>query len=107
MANICMKLHDFYKTHSTLKPGEIILDVRNPEEYAQGHIKNALNIPLPMLTERNTELKKFSQIYIHCKRGGRAKNALAVLTDLGFSNLVCVDDAGMEEWENSGYPIEK
>ncbi|MBY0516755.1 MAG: rhodanese-like domain-containing protein [Bacteriovoracaceae bacterium] len=107
MANICMKLHDFYQTHSTLKPGEVILDVRNPDEFAQGHIKNALNIPLPLLSERKSYLEKFSQIYIHCKRGGRAKNAMAVLTELGFNNLVCVDDAGMEEWENSGYPLVK
>jgi len=101
-----MKLHDFFKTHSSLKSDEVILDVRNPDEYAQAHIASALNIPLPQLGDRQGELKGFKRIYIHCKRGGRAKTALGLLETAGFTNIVCVDDAGMDLWIESGYPVE-
>ena len=107
MANTTMKLHDFYQQHSKLASGEIILDVRNPDEYAQGHIKGAVNIPLPELAARSQELKSYTTIYIHCKRGGRAKTALGALEGAGFTNIVCVDDAGMDLWSESGYPVER
>lgn len=105
MSNSTMKLQDLFHAHSNLKPGEIILDVRNPDEFAQGHISGALNIPLPELPQRQAELKTYGRIYIHCKRGGRAKTALGVLAGAGFTNLVCIDDAGMDHWIESGFPV--
>ncbi len=105
MSNTTMKLHDFFQAHKALKTGEIILDVRNSDEFAQGHILGAVNIPLPELPQRHSELKGHQRIYLHCKRGGRAKTALGILEGAGFSNLVCVDDAGMDLWVESGYPV--
>jgi len=106
MSNTTMKLHDFFQAHKALKQGEIILDVRNPDEFAQGHIHGALNIPLPELPQRHGELKSYQRIYIHCKRGGRAKTAFGILEGAGLANLVCVDDAGMDLWVESGYPVQ-
>ena len=102
-----MKLHDLFSAYKALSQGEIVLDVRNPDEYAQGHIEGALNLPLPELPARAQELKSYSRIYIHCKRGGRAKTARDLLAAQGFNNLVCVDDAGMDLWVESGYPVKK
>jgi rhodanese-related sulfurtransferase len=51
------------------------------------------------------ELKKFKTVYIHCKRGGRAKTAFETLQSLGLENLVCIEDAGMDAWRERGYPI--
>lgn len=102
-----MALHDFHAIHNQLKSGEIILDVRNPDEFSSGHIANAVNIPLPELAERQNELKNSTKIFIHCRRGGRAKTAYDLLSGAGFTNLVCIGDAGMDVWLESGYQVTK
>lgn len=102
-----MTLLDFYDLHQKLGAKEVILDVRRPDEFAEGHIENALNIPLDQLPARFTELKDFTAIYIHCKRGGRAKSAYDVLNQLGVKNLICIFDAGMDVWMEKGYPVKK
>jgi rhodanese-related sulfurtransferase len=88
-------------------PNEVILDVRRPDEYSEGHMPKALNIPVDQLATRTEELKNFSKIYIHCKRGGRAKTAYETLSNLGLNNLVCIHDGGMDMWIENGYPVEK
>ena len=107
MSDTFLTLTDFYKLHKAIGANEVILDVRRPEEFSEGHIPKALNIPLDQLATKTDELKKFSKIYIHCKRGGRAKTAYETLSSLGLNNLVCVHDAGMDMWIESGYPVEK
>ena len=107
MSNTHLTLEDFYHLHQNIGPNELILDVRRPDEFSEGHIPKALNIPLDQLVLRVEELKKFTQIYIHCKRGGRAKTAFETLDQLGLKNIVCVHDAGMDKWMESGYPTEK
>ena len=102
-----MTLTEFYDLHHKLGAKEVILDVRRPDEFAEGHIEGALNIPLDQLPARLSELKDFSSIYIHCKRGGRAKSAFDVLSQLGLKNLVCIYDAGMDLWIEKGYPVKK
>lgn len=103
--NQTLPLHQFHELHTRLKSDEVILDVRNPDEYAQAHILGAVNIPLPELATRTEELKKFSRIYVHCKKGGRAKMACEQLGQQGFENLVCISDGGMDAWIEAGYPI--
>lgn len=105
--NRMLPLHDLHSVHNQLKAGEVILDVRNPDEFSAGHIPGAINVPLPELASRQTELKPYKSIYIHCKRGGRAKTAFDLLSSLGFANLVCISDAGMDLWIESGYPVTK
>ncbi|MBA2403288.1 MAG: rhodanese-like domain-containing protein [Bdellovibrionales bacterium] len=102
-----MTLVDFYNLHPEMAANEVILDVRGPEEYAEGHMPNALNIPVDQVTARAEELKKFSKVYIHCKRGGRAKRAYEALGQTGLDNLVCIHDGGMDMWIENGYPVEK
>ncbi len=107
MENTTMSLADFHHAVGLLNPGEVILDVRNPDEYACGHIKGSLNIPLPELPSRWQELKDYKRVYIHCKRGARAKSARDLLATAGLTNLVCLDTAGMDHWCEAGYPVEK
>jgi rhodanese-related sulfurtransferase len=107
MSDNHITLQDLYKKSATLGPKDLILDVRNPDEYEAGHIENALNIPLPELATRADELKAFNLVYIHCKRGGRAKTAFETLKNAGLSNIVGVFDAGMDAWIESGYPVKK
>lgn len=107
MANTTTSLSELNRLHAQLPKGEMVLDVRNPDEYAAGHIPGAMNVPLPSLPNRLGELQGLSRIYIHCKRGGRAKTARDLMANAGFENLVCVEDAGMDAWVESGYPVEK
>lgn len=105
MSNKMMTLNDFFNLHKSLKKDEVILDVRRPDEFQAGHIENALNIPVDQVGQSVDELRKYQTVYIHCKRGGRAKTAFEVLSNAGLSNLVCIHDAGMDQWMESGYPV--
>lgn len=107
MSNTQLSLKDFHAKHLKLGSNDLILDVRNPDEFMEGHIKGAMNIPLPDVTKHVDKLKKYDQVYIHCKRGGRAQNAFAALAAAGLNNLVCIGDAGMEMWTAEGYPVER
>ena len=107
MSNKQLSLKDFHDTHLKLDKNDIILDVRNHDEYRAGHIKGSLNIPLPDVTKHVEELARYHQVYIHCKRGGRAKTAFEALAGLGLNNLVCIHDAGIDMWIENGYPVER
>lgn len=107
MSNTLLTLKEFAGSHLKLGKKDVIVDVRNPDEFASGHIKGALNFPLPEVAQHADELRKYEHVYIHCKRGGRAKTAFEALKNAGLDNLVCVHDAGMDLWIESGYPVEK
>lgn len=107
MSNMLLTLEEFFKTHKKLGPNEVLLDVRTPDEFSQGHISCAINIPVDEVASRVEELKKFDKVYIHCKRGGRAQSAFNTLKEMGLINLVCVHDAGIDKWIECGYPVEK
>ncbi len=105
MSNKTMTLDEFFNCHKSLKKDELILDVRRLEEFEAGHIENARNIPVDQVAGFADDLRKYSAVYIHCKRGGRAKAAFETLTNAGLANLVCINDAGMDQWIESGYPV--
>lgn len=67
----------------TLPTGAFLLDVRDEDEYAQGHISGATNIPLSMLRERLAELPKDRVIHIYCGVGQRAYYATRLLLQTG------------------------
>jgi NADPH-dependent 2,4-dienoyl-CoA reductase/sulfur reductase-like enzyme/rhodanese-related sulfurtransferase len=64
-----------------------IIDVRERVEYASGHIKNAVNIPLSEIRDRINEIPKNKPIYLHCRTGQRSYNATLALQNLGFNNV--------------------
>lgn len=77
-----------------------ILDVREPAEYAFGHIPGAKHIPLGELEERFEELEKQDDLYIICRTGNRSDLAAQTLTEKGFSKVTNVNP-GMSSWEGS------
>ena len=85
----------------------VILDVRTAEEYAAGHIPNAINISHTELGERFSELEelKNNEIVVYCRSGHRAGLAEAVLLDAGFTSVRDLE-GHMLQWEENGYPIE-
>ena len=70
-----------------VKEGAIILDVRNPSEFKNNHIKGAINIPLYELQERSYELKKDKTIITCCASGIRSFTAKRVLQSNGFETV--------------------
>lgn len=65
----------------------ILLDVRNPDEFAGGHIPKAINIPLPDLRARLAELPVDKEILVHCQVGFRAHLAVRILMQNGFHSV--------------------
>ena len=68
----------------------IILDVRRPDEYAEGHIPGAINVPNEEIgTAEIAELPNKSQlILVYCRSGRRSKEASGKLVKLGYTNIV-------------------
>ena len=70
--------------------GYIILDVRRPDEFAAGHIPNAINVPNETIgTSEIPELPDKDQlIMVYCRSGRRSKEASAKLVKLGYTSIV-------------------
>ena len=85
-----------------LPDGLEVLDVREPGEWAAGHIEGAVHIPLMDLPQRLDEVPS-GQVLVVCKVGGRSARATAYLAQAGREvvNL----DGGMLEWEAAGRPM--
>jgi len=83
-----------------------MLDVRTPEEYAEGHIKGATLIPVQVLAERLAEVPKNKQVYVYCHSGVRSARASKMLAKHGFSNIENVV-GGIVAWKKAGYPVVK
>jgi len=64
-----------------------IIDVREPGEFAAGHLLNAVNIPLSQLRQRMDEIPKDIPVYIHCRSAQRSYNAVMALQHCGFANI--------------------
>ena len=78
--------------------GYIILDVRTPEEFADKHIPEAINIPNETIsTEEIPELPDKDQlILVYCRSGNRSKQASEKLVALGYTNIV--EFGGINDW---------
>lgn len=91
-----------------LKSGQtpLILDVRSPQEYRDGHIAGAVNIPHTQLPNRLNELAGFKnkKVVVYCKSGRRAGIAMETLTQAGFSHLLHLD-GDMDGWRDNNRPI--
>ncbi|MCD8778012.1 persulfide dioxygenase-sulfurtransferase CstB [Mammaliicoccus sciuri] len=67
---------------------EYILDVRNEEEWNNGHLDQAVNIPHGKLLNENIPFNKEDKIYVHCQSGVRSSIAVGILENKGFENVV-------------------
>lgn len=68
----------------------IVVDVRTPEEYADGHLDNALNINWydTDFADQFAKIDKDETIYVYCKKGGRSAKAQEKLVSLGYEHVV-------------------
>lgn len=83
----------------------MIVDVRTPEEYAEGHVPGAVNIPLSTI-EDNIDLfgAKDTSIIMYCRSGVRAGKALNILSEAGYNNLNHLE-GDMSGWQEANREI--
>ncbi len=80
--------------------GAYLLDVREPVEWAAGHVESAVHIPMNDIPTRISELPEDSHIYVICKSGGRSAQVTGYLEEKGrrATNVA----GGMLSWATSG-----
>jgi phage shock protein E len=77
--------------------GALLLDVRTPDEYRQGHLPGAVNIPVQELARRLPEVEPRSRpVVVYCAAGMRAQSATLLLERSGFEDVLCL--GGMSAW---------
>ena len=80
--------------------GAKIVDVRSPQEYEEGHIDGAINIPLYEINNKFDEIinDKNQEIVLYCLSGQRSKDAYKKVVKLGYSNVFNLH-GGLENWK--------
>ena len=72
--------------HNT--PGAVLLDVRTPQEYSEGHIPGSKNVPLQTLDKvRSVVENKDTELFVYCYSGARSRQATAMLQHMGYANV--------------------
>ncbi len=107
-----------FRKHKTVSPSEavllmngentLVIDVRDPPEYSEGHIEGSRNIPFGKLQDRAAELTahKDDPIIVTCQSGTRSLAAGKLLTKLGFTQINEMK-GGMFAWKDQGLPVSK
>lgn len=102
-----------YRTIVESPGAALIVDVREPHEYAAGHVPGAINIPRGVLEFQiwkqvgfpaNAEMDR--PVILQCQSGNRASLAAQSLADLGFTHATAVV-MSLEEWQKAGHPFVK
>jgi rhodanese-related sulfurtransferase len=93
--------------HQSKHPGHLfVLDVRTPQEYAEGHVPGAVNVPYDQLASRLAEVPKDKDVVLYCKSGRRAGIAADVLAANGYTRLSHLE-GDMNAWIEKGRPVAK
>jgi len=108
-----LKLTDIFRKVDTLsadearrwiaekKEGEVtLIDVREPEEYKEGHLPGALLMPLSDLLDRMKELDIVKPVITYCRMGNRSKSAAALMKGQGFNRTYSIE-GGITAWKGS------
>jgi len=95
---------------------EVILDVREPQEWVAGHIPGAVYVPRGLLEWHADQASPMckpelqgrtdARIVVHCAAGGRSLLAAQTLKKMGYTNVVSMD-GGFSDWAAHGFPVER
>lgn len=92
------------KALSDSSPATIqIVDVRDAEEFSEGHIPGAINLPLSSFASQSDVLDKKNKVVVYCNAGGRSYSAYRKLMNLGYKNI---GQALFADWKEAGLPVE-
>ncbi|UNU74035.1 rhodanese-like domain-containing protein [Moraxella nasovis] len=81
------------------------IDVRSPQEYAEGHLQGATNITVEDIADQihTVQPNKDAQVNLYCRSGRRAEAARGILTQLGYTNVV--NHGAFNDLAEKGYPV--
>ena len=69
-------------------PGAVLLDVRTPQEYREGHIPGSKNLPLQTIDKVDSIVEnKDTVLYVYCHSGARSRQAASMLQHMGYNNV--------------------
>ncbi|RZI44186.1 rhodanese-like domain-containing protein [Herbaspirillum sp. HC18] len=99
---------DVQQGQALAKQGALLLDVREPDEYAAGHAPGSTLLPLGQIKDRANEIRTYRDkpVVVMCRSGKRSAQAAGILTQLGFTSVYNVQ-GGILAWEKAGLPVEK
>ena len=83
--------------------GAFVLDVREPDEWAQAHIPDATWIPLGELQSRLSEVPQDQPILVYCRSGNRSQEGRDILLAAGYKNVTSMS-GGINDWISQGLP---
>jgi rhodanese-related sulfurtransferase len=86
----------------------ILIDVRTPGEFGQGHLANALSIDIYSndFKSRVGKLDKSKPVFVYCKAGSRSGSAVEIMSEMGFKEIYDLS-GGITAWRAENKPIEK
>lgn len=86
---------DGARARALVAAGALLVDVRTPAEFDEGHVEGAVNIPVQELATRLSEVPRDKEVVVYCRSGGRSANATDILAEAGYT----VHDLGpMSAW---------
>ena len=105
--NQSISVSDFDKKISAT-PNVQLIDVRTPEEYAGGHLKNAININYNSddFEHQLASLDKSKPVLVYCLSGGRSSKAASKMQEMEFSEIYNLD-GGIMKWNSAGKPVDQ
>ncbi len=92
--------------NESLEEDVVLIDIRTPREYEQGHIDGAVNIDFYSsdFVFSLSELDKSANYLIYCRSGSRSAQTLALMKDMGFDSVQELS-GGINSWKSSGLPV--
>jgi rhodanese-related sulfurtransferase len=84
--------------------GAFLVDVREPGEYQEGHLPNAINIPIRSLAQNLDKIPAGKPVFVYCKSGHRAALSTAALQLLGYNNVKAFPP-GFVGWQKAGETV--
>jgi phage shock protein E len=75
------------KLEKLVREGAFLVDVRTPEEFAEGNVKGSTNIPLDQVAANLNQFKEKENIVVFCRSGNRSGQAKNILEQNGFANV--------------------
>jgi len=102
--NIDMK--NYIEKFANQKSDHVLVDVRSANEYSQGHIPTAINIPLNMLDNRSNEIPNGKHVIVVCASGNRSRTGASKLINAGFKEVSNLK-GGTMGWMMAGLSVER
>ena len=84
----------------------VVLDVREEEDFEQGHVLNAVNIPAGKLVEQSESLSRYKErpLILTCRQGMDSIRAARIIRQKGFEKIYCLK-GGLQAWRNANLPL--